>query len=522
MTHLLMLVSLGFVMFLSGCDKKTSEVTEGSKKPTVDKDLDKLSETSGESKGDVANSKIESIADSTMGAEVKAPKKAGLDYTALSVPKPGSDAKEWLTHLSKIDKSMRELMRVVGSPDLPEEEALRQARMLSDMKLAAAESLGTAAKDPKDVDLAVVAKLEALAHAAGLGDSSAGSKLRLLATQKKEIQSPMLAHQANIILLGFTLSDLAAGLTDSTAVLAQLDSVLNTTETLKQPSLRVSLQTMTILEQQSQETAFATAKSKIIDAFRDNPDPSMAMQAWSLDVNDSKEMMALNESLGNADVPASVVQAALDAMVKRSPTQWTIAWLLSNVSNIEYSGKIDHASAIISTIEENLSLLTAPQLIEEAKPVIDGFKSRIGLIGNPLDFSGQKDFLTDKEFDPAVLAGKITLVDFWATWCGPCRAEFPNLRELYTKYQDKGFEIVGVNLDDKDEEVAAFFKNETLPWKHLRSLNQSLEGFANPLAEKISITAIPFMLHLDREGKVIAIHARGKRLEKLLAEYLDK
>jgi thiol-disulfide isomerase/thioredoxin len=183
---------------------------------------------------------------------------------------------------------------------------------------------------------------------------------------------------------------------------------------------------------------------------------------------------------------------------------------------------MDHASAVMATIEENFSLMKSPQLIKEAKPVIEGFNKRKALIGQPLDFAGQKLLLTGEEFDPSTIAGKITLVDFWATWCGPCRAEFPNLRELYKKYQEKGFEIVGVNLDDTDAEVLGFPEKESLPWIHLRSLDKSLEGFANPLSQKLSVTAIPFMLLLDREGKVVQIHARGKRLEELLATYFEQ
>ncbi len=519
----------------SGCDTASTGTAEKPKQPAVSAELDRkpvapvatdaaaaLAEQSLADKDKTPSSASSAEAPALTTDKKPADKKTGLDYTSLNVPKEGSEAKDWIAHLSTIDKSMRELMRAVGSPDLPQEEAIRQARQLSEMKLAASEGLAAVATAPKESELAIVAKLEALAHAAGLGDAAAGSKLRVLATQKKDIQNPTLAHQANVVLLGFSLSDLMAGLTDSTAVVAQLEQMLNSTEPLQQPDMRISLQTLKVLDQQGQSAAFATAKEKIISAFRDNADPSMAMQAWSLDVNDSEEMKFLNESLGNPEIPGERVKSTLDAMVKRSPTQWTIAWLLSNVSNIEYTGNLEHASAVMAAIEENFALLKAPQLIAEAKPVIEGFKKRIALIGQPLDFSGQKVVTSGKEFDVSAISGKITLVDFWATWCGPCRAEFPNLRELYKKYQDKGFEIVGVNLDDAEEDVSGFLEKESLPWIHLRSMDKTLEGFANPLSQKLSITAIPFMLLLDREGKVVHIHARGKRLEELLAAYFEK
>lgn len=110
--------------------------------------------------------------------------------------------------------------------------------------------------------------------------------------------------------------------------------------------------------------------------------------------------------------------------------------------------------------------------------------------------------------------GKIVLVDFWASWCGPCRKENPNVVRLYKKYHDKGFEILGVSLDeDKDKWVAAI-KKDGLVWNHV----SDLKGWASDACRLYGIEAIPFTVLLDKEGKIIAKSLRGEALESKLEE----
>lgn len=114
--------------------------------------------------------------------------------------------------------------------------------------------------------------------------------------------------------------------------------------------------------------------------------------------------------------------------------------------------------------------------------------------------------------------GKYVLVDFWASWCGPCRREMPVLVDAYKKYADKGFEIVGVSFDDNHEAWAAGVKELNITWPQM----SDLKGWKSEAASVYGIRSIPATLLFDPQGKIVAKDLRGEQLNETLATYLDK
>jgi thiol-disulfide isomerase/thioredoxin len=141
------------------------------------------------------------------------------------------------------------------------------------------------------------------------------------------------------------------------------------------------------------------------------------------------------------------------------------------------------------------------------------------LVGKPIEIAGTT--LDGNKFDLSEYKGKVVVVDFWATWCPPCRAALPGLMKLHERFHKQGLEVVGVSLDPDLDKLGTFVEENKLPWINLVGEKEGDE-MKFPLAEKYEIDAIPSMFLVGKNGKVLARDLSEKELEKKLEELLAK
>ena len=152
---------------------------------------------------------------------------------------------------------------------------------------------------------------------------------------------------------------------------------------------------------------------------------------------------------------------------------------------------------------------------DQVKKMAADLQAKLDRVGKP--FNLKYTAIDGREVDMAKLNGKVVLIDFWATWCGPCVAELPHVKEAYEKLHAKGFEIVGISFDEDQEALSKFVKDKAMPWTQFFDG----KGWENKFGKEFGINSIPAMWLIDKKGVLRDQNARAElasKVEKMLAE----
>ena len=287
-------------------------------------------------------------------------------------------------------------------------------------------------------------------------------------------------------------------------VLAQV----KTEDELYAKAARLKLESLSALGRLGEEAA-ATEMATFAALLADSPVKSVAMEAKRMQIVAEAQQMFSAGEFGGA---AAVVDRTA-VLLKADPDDLQTAGLAMQLAGAleQIPGGNTAAVKAIETFGPIMASSTNPR-IQQLAEGLAGKLRLLGLPGKPMEIKG--DLLDGTKFDQAKLTGKVLLVDFWATWCGPCVAEIPNMLAEYEKYHDKGFEVVGISLDEERADVEKFVVENKIPWPIIFAG----KGWQDPVAQFYGISGIPQLVLIGRDGNVITLDIRGEKLGERLAE----
>jgi len=513
-------LSLLALVVLSGC--RQSEDQAGAKKPKFEvaeeegKVSDSTASVSPAPKGNRGQTSAAEEMPPATGVPQKPPSipSTELDTTAGSIKVPEGTPEELLTFIDGLRKQADTLART-QPPAGTENMVMSKLQGLCGAELKAADKVLATKPDVAVRRKAVDARLHAMRILSLVSpQESRLDEVRKFAQVIAVDPDPAISLQGRVILLGLRIGDLRSNrekdiqgiVNDLTALLAN--------ERRDQSVLDVTQQAEMTLRMLGHEKEADAVFKAIAESFKDHADPALAKEAAAMFQELKLRQLGLDEKLDavarkEKDAVKPFMSAIQTALTQAEPTIPILNKTLRAVSMLEQTGQYALGLQICQLIQDAAAKITNPPLKVEVDRVLDMAKRRLQLVGKPFEVQGTN--LDGAAFDFAKYKGKVILVDFWSTKSQPCIAELPGLRDIYKKFHDKGFEIIGVSMDRDRNVMAQFLQSEKLPWTTIASEKMVQQG---------GVEAVPFAVLLDRTGMAVDLHLHGSRLEQKLVELL--
>jgi thiol-disulfide isomerase/thioredoxin len=243
----------------------------------------------------------------------------------------------------------------------------------------------------------------------------------------------------------------------------------------------------------------------------DSTDPTRQIEGKSIDI--SARWMATGED----KAAAGGIVDEVEKLDKANPDNSKLTMMTLNLAQTSSTPELKNR--LLSLVTDVMTDPYAKRLAAQITAQKEAEAKQAAMLNKPFNITGKT--VEGKDFTTADWKGKVVLVDFWATWCGPCKAGLPHVKDIYNQYHDKGLELVGVSNDYDAKDLEDFTPKNNMPWPQLFDPNAAADHQWNPITLNNGIHGIPTMFLIDKKGILRSITARQDMddlIPKLLAE----